>query len=175
MTTIQSILASLFLGLLIGMGGAWKYQENKYERQIEHDKAAAVSAQSKATTKVLTDERSASKDVSSISSEYLRKSQELSAMQARWNELNAKYHGLFIRVSSCQASSAAASSSPSRDPVTESSQPEQWAELPTDVAARLQEVAKAADDLRIRAEAAKSYAEEIVKIREGMMKEQQNE
>lgn len=173
MTTIQSILASLLLGILLGFGGAWKYQSNKYERQIEHDKSQAISAQNKATETVLKNERTAAQSVSGISSEYLQKLQELSTVQARWNELNAKYRGLLIRVNSCQASSAAASSSTPGDPVAESPQPEQWAELPRDVAARLEEVAREADELRIRAEVAKKYAEEIVKMRERMMKEQE--
>ena len=173
MTTIQSILASLLLGILLGFGGAWRYQSNKYERQIEHDKSQAISAQNKATETILKNERTSAQNVSGISAEYLQKLQELSTVQSRWNELNAKYHGLLIRVNSCQTSSAAASTSTPGNPVAESSQSEQWAELPRDVAARLEEVGKAADELKLRAEAGKAYAEEIVKMRERLMKEQE--
>lgn len=173
MFSIQSVLISTGIALLVGSASTfyitYNYQENKYERIIADERKAQELAARQEVEKALRNERAAAQALRDIESKYADKVAELNGMQDRFNQLRTQYGGLYIRVKSCQDSTGT-SNSPSASAAEGTSQSEQWAELSRATAEQLEEIAREADELRAIAQAAKEYAEAIVAQRERMMK-----
>ena len=176
MSTIQTALAAIILGLLVGLGlggtGAWVWQANKYEvkitkmeKQYGDERTKQVSEVATANAKTLKTERESAQRVSEAESKYIAANDSLRSVQDRLARLSAQYGSLYVKSASCKAGTGSSTSSSGS---TTQGNPEASAgicKLSGEFGESLISTYKDADEMRARLTLCREYTEEIVKFR----------
>lgn len=168
------------LYIIIGVASAvvagvtvWKWQANKYEviiTQLEktyvEERNKQISAIAEANEKAIKGERESTQRVFEIESRYLATNEKLRNAQDSIARMRAKYDGMYVRSASCSSNTDAASAASSNPASAVSESTGGVCKLSREFEESLSKTYRDADEMKTRLDACKSYAEDIVKLRE---------
>lgn len=170
MVGIKTILVSVVVSAAIAFTAAWKYQDHKFNREIEN--AARIHAEElqKETKRTLTEERKNANLTLELDKKSAEASKRITELSNTIDSYRNANRGLYIRANSVLATGATNStSSPSTDSASTTSTG--ICELPRDSSDLLSEAFRRADESRAYSETAYRYAQEVMKQRERLSNE----
>ena len=159
-TLIACVVVSIASVLL-----TYNYTSNHYEAIIsaEHERSALVVKQK--TEEVLAAERKNNETTERLNSKALEQSKVVSNLQSQLASLRTVNNGLRIQSKCINSTTAIADGPPGPADATSPGTSEGVCELPAMFADTITATAKAADELRNRAEICKDFAEELINQR----------
>jgi len=161
--TLIAIAVSFMLGASVGSVSAWKYQSNKYEKQIAQTDLKQQQELSKANSEVVKKNTEKEDVTAEANKREIEQSKQIDKLAAD----NRKYlneRGRLLIKSSSNPATASTSDSASSTPADETT----TTELPEGFSAYLLNTLKSCDEAAHYAEVAHEYATEIEKQRNEM-------
>ena len=176
MSTIQTTISALVLGLLVGLGlgatGAWQWQKNQYELKItklEEKHNGYVREQQEAIAQkaeqALESERASAARVSEAQSKLVAANKRLGDVQAELDRLRRDYGGLYVKSSACVSSASSPAGPSSGASAASTNSPTGLCKLSREFEDSLIQTYRDADSMRNTLELCRNYAQEIERFR----------
>jgi hypothetical protein len=167
MIGFKTLIVSMILSASIAFLGAWKYQDHKFNREIEN--AARIHAEQlfKETAKTIRTERTNATITAEMDKKSIEANKRILQLSRSLESYRNSNRSLYIRANSCVSTGVTNSaSSEAANPSSSNA-----CELPRNTSDALIEAARLADEYRSYAELGHEYAKTIEKQRERLKNE----